>query len=81
LTIFRECESSYDEVATIYLPVVWRHAFICLCHALLCSIDAPVESGGVIVLWSIVWDRIFLIGTFTLPEDGQVMTETCRRFS
>ena len=31
--------------------------FICLCHALVCSIDAPVESGGVIVLWSIVWDR------------------------
>ena len=23
----------------------------------------------------------FIIGTFTLPEDGQVMTETCRRFS
>ena len=22
----------------------------------------------------------FIIGTFTLPEDGQVMTETCRRF-
>ena len=57
LTIFRECESSYGEVATIYLPVVWRHEFICLCHVLVCSIDAPVESGGVIVLWSIVWDR------------------------
>ena len=23
----------------------------------------------------------FIIGTFTLPEDGQVMTETCRRYS
>jgi len=22
----------------------------------------------------------FIIGNFTLPEDGQVMTETCRRF-
>ena len=22
----------------------------------------------------------FIIGTFTLPEDSQVMTETCRRF-
>jgi len=37
--------------------VVWRHAFICLCHVLVCSIDDPAESGGVIVLWSIVWDR------------------------
>ena len=53
MTIFRECESSYDEVAIIYLPVVWRQAFICLCHVLVCSIDVPVESGGVIVLWSI----------------------------
>ena len=23
----------------------------------------------------------FIIGIFTLPEDGQVMTETCRRVS
>ena len=23
----------------------------------------------------------FIIGTFTLPEDGQAMTETCRRYS
>jgi len=37
--------------------VVWRHAFICLCHVLVCSIDDPAESGGVIVLWSIIWDR------------------------
>ena len=65
----------------------------CLCHVLVCSIDDPAESGGVIVLWSIVWDRYaciqsymglcsydLIMGTFTLPEDGQVMTETCRRF-
>jgi len=37
--------------------VVWRHAFICLCHVLVCSIDDPAESGGVIVLWSIICDR------------------------
>jgi len=24
---------------------------------------------------------LFIIGTSTLPEDGQVMTETCRRYS
>ena len=23
----------------------------------------------------------FIIGTFTIPEDSQVMTETCRRYS
>ena len=57
LTIFRECGSSYGEVAILYLPVVWRHAFICLRHVLVCSIDDPAESGGVIVLWSIIWDR------------------------
>ena len=28
-----------------------------LCHVLVCSIDDPAESGDVIVLWSIVWDR------------------------
>jgi len=43
---------------------VWRHAFICLCHALVCSIDAPAESSGVIVLWSIVWDRYACIQSY-----------------
>ena len=79
LTIFRECESSYDEVVILYLPVVWRHAFMCLCHVLVCSIDDPAESGGVLVLWSIIWDRKAIPND--RPEDGQVMTETCRSYS
>ena len=28
-----------------------------------------------------IYSSNFIIGTFTLPEDGQVMTETCWRFS
>ena len=35
-----------------------------LCHVLVCSIDAPAESGGVIVLWSIVWDRYACIQSY-----------------
>ena len=38
--------------------------FMCLCHVLVCSIDVPVESGGVIVLWSIVWDRYACIQSY-----------------
>ena len=30
----------------------------------MCSIDAPAESGGVIVLWSIVWDRYACIQSY-----------------
>ena len=33
LTILRECKNSCNEVATIFLPVVWRHAFVCSCYA------------------------------------------------
>ena len=30
----------------------------------MCYIDAPAESGGVIVLWSIVWDRYACIQSY-----------------
>jgi len=33
-------------------------------HVLVCSIDDPAESGGVIVLWSIVWDRYACIQSY-----------------
>ena len=31
-----------------------------------CPIDAPAESGGVIVLWSIVWDRYACINNIRM---------------
>ena len=39
-----------------------------------CSNDAPAGA-------SIEHTGNFITGIFTLPEDGQVMTETCRSFS
>jgi len=43
------------------------------------SIDAPAVSGVVLELWPSVFN--FITGIFILPEDGQVLTETCRSFS
>jgi len=63
LTIFRECESSYDEVAIIYLPVY------------------IIPIAGMPPHHRKINNSNFIIGIFTLPEDGQDMTETCRRFS
>ena len=37
-----------------------------------CSIDASALQKN---------SSNFIIGIFTLPEDGQVMTETCRSYS
>ena len=43
------------------------------------SIDAPAVSGVVLELWPSVFN--FITGIFILPEDGRVLTETCRSFS
>ena len=46
------------------------------------STDAPAVSGVVLELWPSVWDRDACIQSYRgFPEDGQVLTETCRSFS
>jgi len=67
LTILREYKNSYNEVATIFF-FQWCGGMRLYAYVMpVCSTDAPAVSGS-----------NFIIGIFILPEDGQVMTETCR---
>ena len=48
-----------------------------LCHVLVCSIDAPAESGAVIVLWSIVWDRYACIQSYIIKISEYHFLQIC----